>query len=546
LKVSGFNPSGRRLDICFLLGSPDISGGTSVIFHHAWYAMTGGHRVTIVTDEVVTQDRVFWHPRGGALTFRKYEEVNNRQFDLVIATYWKTALRMHEVSGEHYVYFVQSIESRFCSARDETLRDLIENTYLFDVHYVTEVAWIQDYLRLHFNRNVELVLNGIDHTIYRPEGVAVAPRPDGPFRVLIEGPLNVPMKNTERSIDLAKAAGADEIWLMTSSAVDSYPGVDRVFSRVPAAKTAEIYRSCDVLVKLSYVEGMFGPPLEMLLCGGTVVAYKVTGHELYLRDGQNCLLADIDDEVAVVLALSRLRANPVLRRSLMANAVASVADWPDWMASSARFLDVLIGFAAGRPRARQRDLACVSRQIDMTYVTAERMRLRIMETEGEAPIVNPSSRFNYPEGRSLNDLEVELRALRARYARLEAQIGPDADSGLQREIQRLQEVADAQEKLVLERWDAMQEMGRFIFERDQRIAALEAEARDRKAAGDGRAEDTPASQSALQRLNDVIAAQDRLILERWDAMQEMGRFIYERDQRIAALEAKLNEAPARD
>jgi hypothetical protein len=41
--------------------------------------------------------------------------------------------------------------------------------------------------------------------------------------------------------------------------------------------TPLVYRSCDILGKLSYVEGMFGPPLEMFHCGWTAIVYNVTG-----------------------------------------------------------------------------------------------------------------------------------------------------------------------------------------------------------------------------------------------------------------------------
>ena len=65
---------------------------------------------------------------------------------------------------------------------------------------------------------------------------------------------------------------------------------DRVFERVAVESTPVIYRSCDVLVKLSQVEGMYGPPLEMFHCGGTVVTYDVTGHEEYVEHGVNGLV----------------------------------------------------------------------------------------------------------------------------------------------------------------------------------------------------------------------------------------------------------------
>ena len=83
---------------------------------------------------------------------------------------------------------------------------------------------------------------------------------------------------------------------MTASAVEAVAGVDRVFSRVPILETPRVYRSCDVLVKLSYIEGMFGPPLEMFHCGGTAIVYRVTGHEQYIRHDDNSLVVTPDDE----------------------------------------------------------------------------------------------------------------------------------------------------------------------------------------------------------------------------------------------------------
>ncbi len=69
--------------------------------------------------------------------------------------------------------------------------------------------------------------------------------------------------------------------------------------KIPVESTPVIYRSCDVLLKLSKVEGMFGPPLEMFHCGGTAITYDVTGSEEYLVSGRNSLVVPMDDEKAV-------------------------------------------------------------------------------------------------------------------------------------------------------------------------------------------------------------------------------------------------------
>ncbi|MCI5147702.1 MAG: glycosyltransferase, partial [Candidatus Electrothrix sp. AR3] len=160
-------------------------------------------------------------------------------------------------------------------------------------------------------------------------------------------------KNVPASIRLAREAEADEIWLLTSSAVEQYEGVDQIFSQVPIHETPAIYRSCDLLLKLSYVEGMFGPPLEMFHCGGTALVYAVTGHDEYIVHRQNSYVADRDDEKAVVGFLRSLRENPEELELLKQGAAQTAAAWPDWQTCSAAFEEALLAISNQRPTCRE-------------------------------------------------------------------------------------------------------------------------------------------------------------------------------------------------
>src|SRR6185295_10764725 len=120
------------------------------------------------------------------------------------------------------------------------------------------------------------------------------------------GAADVFFKRVPLAITLCRQAGIADVWLLTLTARDAYPGVTRVLSRVPITEVGAAYRSCDVLVKLSTVEGMFGPPLEMMHCGGTCVTSNVTGHEEYVRDGENALVVPQGEEHRAVEALRRL------------------------------------------------------------------------------------------------------------------------------------------------------------------------------------------------------------------------------------------------
>jgi hypothetical protein len=336
-----------------LLGSPDISGGTYVIFEHAIRAQKKGIEVTIVTEEKVPMERLHWHPEARSIIWKTFSEVSNETFDICIATWWRTVYEMTRVAASTYAYFVQSIESRFYDESEKPLRKLVESTYRLPLYIITEATWIQRYLSDVHNAESYLVRNGIRKDIYSITGETIAPREPGKLRVLVEGPIDVGFKNVPKTIKLCRRSNADEIWLLTSSPIDSYNGVDRVFSRVPIFDTAKIYRSCDVIVKLSYVEGMFGPPLEMFHCGGTSITYNVTGHDEYIIADVNGLVAQTDDEEQVVNYINMLKENPERLARLKASALKTAEQWPSWDQSSSDFIAAIQDIYENRQKISQ-------------------------------------------------------------------------------------------------------------------------------------------------------------------------------------------------
>jgi hypothetical protein len=114
-----------------------------------------------------------------------------------------------------------------------------------------------------------------------------------------------------------------------------------------------VYRSCDLVLKLSHVEGMFGPPLEMFHCGGTALVYDVTGHDEYIVHDQNAYVVKTDDEAEVVRLLRRLKENPSELERLKCGAAETAAAWPDWDACSAQFEQALLEITTGKPVSRE-------------------------------------------------------------------------------------------------------------------------------------------------------------------------------------------------
>ncbi len=332
----------KRLRIVVLLGSADISGGSYVIFQHALYWHQHGADVTIATMIPPKTVHSHWHPALDELRFVAIEDLGDEVYDVAVATWWRTVYELPRVRARHAVYFVQSAEARFYAVGDETYASpLAELTYRYDLPIVTITLWLQSYLAFEHDRPAFLVRNGIDKDRYSPFGSAVEARRPDVLRVLVEGHVDVPMKNVPDAVELARQGGADEVWLLTPSSVTSFPGVDRVLSRVPIDRTADVYRSCDVLVKLSRVEGMYGPPLEMFHCGGTVVTYDVTGHEEYVEDEVNGLVVPMEDRAGVARAIKRLHQDPALLARLKLGALETANRWTDWENSCKEFWSIV-------------------------------------------------------------------------------------------------------------------------------------------------------------------------------------------------------------
>jgi len=326
------------MKIAFLVSGINISGGMNVIFEHA--VRVNRRRIMqvyMITTEAIDLNGLFWHPEAKELKWLTYEEAKDIELDAVIATFWATCYEANRLQSKHYIYFNQSVESKFYDVADIANRKLAESTYLLGYHVITEATWIKNYLFDNYGIDAQLVLNGIRKDIYTTNGHAIAPRENGKLRILVEGPMGVPFKNVEKTIELCLRSDADEVWLLTSSKITDYSGIDRVFSQVAISKTAEIYRSCDVLIKLSYVEGMFGPPLEMFHCGGTAIVYDVTGHDEYISHNQNAIVIQTDNESAVIDAINFLKDHPEECNRLKIGALETANRWNDWESASMNF-----------------------------------------------------------------------------------------------------------------------------------------------------------------------------------------------------------------
>lgn len=328
--------SRRSLRIAYLLPDVHVSGGAAVVFQHANRLCRRGHDVIVASSGTVSQAE--WFP-GQSVPVVKASDLP-ADLDLLVATSWPTAFECLRYPARHHCYFVQSDETRFHEVGSPLYR-AARLSYELDLNFLTEARWIRQWLAETFGKQAALVPNGLDPAIFYPD-TPLEPKTSKP-RILLEGAIALPFKGMKEAFEVVADLDV-EVWCASAYGKPRKDWrCDRFFERVPMEQMRRLYSSCDILLKLSRVEGFFGPPLEMMACGGLCVVGKVSGYDEYIRDGQNALVVEPGDREGARNAVSELISNRGLQEVLRMNGLKTAAAW-DWEASvdalQAYFLEV--------------------------------------------------------------------------------------------------------------------------------------------------------------------------------------------------------------
>lgn len=338
------------MKVAFLVNDLQLSGGVGVVVNHARrLAALDGWEVTLVLTR--PDGAPSWRGHDGleGLEVRAREDALGERFDVAVATWWETAFTLFELSADHHAYFVQSLEDRFYHPEQpERLGAAL--TLDLPVAFITEARWIADTIsRLRPDAPCYLVRNGIDKDVFAPP-TSVRPATSGPLRVLVEGYPQVWFKHVPAAIEAAGAMREPHhLTVVTPDrAALGNARFDEVLGPLSPREMAAAYTRSHVTLKLSSVEGMFGPPLEGFHCGATCVVTPVTGHEEYVEHGFNGLLCDWDDLRGTARQLDLLARDRKLLHFLRTNALETARAWPSWEQSS-QFMAAALAAIARSP-----------------------------------------------------------------------------------------------------------------------------------------------------------------------------------------------------
>jgi glycosyltransferase involved in cell wall biosynthesis len=311
---------GEEMKIAYLIPGCGVSGGIAVVCQHVNRLLSRGHDVLLVSE---TDERAIdWFPN------QRVPIVGLQNFpvdlDVLVATAWSTAFRVVILPAKHKFYFVQSDETRF-HPKNSAWEHITRLSYLIGYNYLTEARWIQHWLSDDFGHLAELVPNGLDDSIFFPSE-PISPKGSKP-RILLEGAIGLPYKGMTEAFEAVQDIDV-EVWCVSSyGKPEKSWKCHRFFEQVPMTEMRRIYSSCDILVKLSRVEGFFGPPMEMMACGGTVVVGEVTGYDEYIENEVNALVVDPFKPHQVANSIKRLIEDVDLRERLIENGKMTAERW---------------------------------------------------------------------------------------------------------------------------------------------------------------------------------------------------------------------------
>lgn len=311
----------EKPSVCYIIPTTNITGGVAVVCEHLNRLKKLGYKTIIASYDNKTD--LSWFPKQSVKVIPlKGNKEQIQKYDIVVATGWVTAYELALLNVKRKIYFVQSDETRFYP-KGSFLKNRVEYTYHFPFEYMTEARWIRDWLKKEYGHNAEYVPNGINTDIFHPVK-PLSPKPKNKKRILLEGAINLPFKGMEEAFEVVKDLDC-EVWCV------SYDGkpkpewhCDRFFEKVPMIDMPKIYSSCDILLKLSRVEGFFGPPLEMMACGGVPVVAKVTGYDEYIIDGYNALVTGSGNIIKTKELLKKLLTDQKLYCLLLKNSHITV------------------------------------------------------------------------------------------------------------------------------------------------------------------------------------------------------------------------------
>ncbi len=313
------------MKICILTKDSAINGGNRVAFTLASHLGLLGHAVSLCVS------------RFGATSPFKIsnfsvidpEAAQHEAYDCAICTYFSEADLFHLISARKKFRYVQA--NYWKDGQEDRERQRAADEYFSDDS-------INNIAVSHYIQNV-LIRKGINSCVVRPtldqDAFTFEPELcDGKFRVLVEGTMNRWKRLSE---SITSVPPDIEVWCLSPQPTPVK--AERHWINPQQAVLPKIMSACDLIVKLSEMEGYPLILLESMKCGVVPVVLDSGGQLDYCFDGQNSFYVSSAREVPKIIE-HYMKMSPQARSKLSKNAIATASS-RTWMDVAEDFLTVI-------------------------------------------------------------------------------------------------------------------------------------------------------------------------------------------------------------
>ncbi|MFK7894886.1 MAG: glycosyltransferase [Myxococcota bacterium] len=317
--------SGRRPRVTYVLEKMAIAGGVLSIVQLVNRLTLLGWDAKIATHHDHNQEHLgaymlYHHP----LVFPSNEALieNFPESDVVVASLWSTAETVSRIIKRMPKavpwYFIQDDETHFFHEYDTAGRQKVIDSWGLIPNRIVKSKWLREQLEAH-GQTAEIVPVGFDLDSF----YAAEPTEGRPMRILSMARPKTPRRGFERLVRTMREVKAKrpdvEIAFFGCANLEDY-GLDfevTDLGEVPNERLRAIYNTASIVLDLSDYQALGRIGLEGMACGAATVLTKNGGINEYIRDGENTIAVDPEDEPEIVRAVLSLVDDPAMRRRLI-------------------------------------------------------------------------------------------------------------------------------------------------------------------------------------------------------------------------------------
>lgn len=266
--------------------------------------------------------------------------------DTAVCTLWTTAyalLRLRNVRRKFY--FVQDWEPLFYPSG--TLSTFVEATYRFGFYGICNTRSLAESYK-NLGGDAGYFLPAVDTSIFHAR-TRKQRSPNDPFVLVCYTRPGTPRNCFEalsEAMRMLKMRYGSDLEIITAGAEWNpahygLDGVVRNLGLLPYHETATLYRASDAGLVAMATRHPSYLPFEWMACGAAVVTNRNSYTSWLLRDGENCLLCEMN-RTDVFDTVSRLIESRELRDSIAAKAIADIgANHSSWSDSCSQIYSLM-------------------------------------------------------------------------------------------------------------------------------------------------------------------------------------------------------------